>query len=135
MIITKYFIIFSYFVFTYACKKNTDCQNTCYMGQDLCYMKHTFPGEEDEGFCNGGNVFSSGSCLKKKSLGETNCDNDNNFCVTRLCNNNQCKHRTSGCASFSDCVGAFVDYTGDFFKKKLAKVLKFLFKKIMMILK
>lgn len=118
------FIVFIIFIFSpsvFCCKKNTDCQNTCYMGQDLCYMKHTFPGEEDEGFCDGGNVFSSGSCLKKKSLGENSCDNDNNFCVTRLCNNNQCKHRTSGCASFSDCIGAFVDYTGDFFQKETSE--------------
>ena len=75
----------------------------CYMGQDLCYMQHTFPGESDEGFCDGGSFFKkSGTCKNKKSLDQSNCGNINNFCVTRLCNNNVCKHRTGGCASFAD---------------------------------
>jgi hypothetical protein len=98
----------------YACKKNTDCMERCYMGQDLCYMQHTFPGESDEGFCDGGSFFKSGTCKNKKSLDQSNCDNDNNFCVTRLCNNNVCKHRTGGCASVADCVGAAVQGLGDY---------------------
>lgn len=101
-----------------SCKKNTDCMKTCYKGQDLCYMQHTFPGESDEGFCDGGTFFKSGRCKKKKSLNEKSCKNDNNFCVTRLCNNNQCKHRTSGCASVADCVGAATQGLGDFFNKE-----------------
>ena len=62
-----------------SCKKNTDCMKTCYKGQDLCYMQHTFPGESDEGFCDGGTFFKSGRCKKKKSLNEKSCKNDNNF--------------------------------------------------------
>jgi len=97
-----------------ACNKNTDCMKTCYMGQDLCYMQHTFPGEADEGFCKGGSFFSDGNCVKKKSLNKIQCETDNNFCVTRLCSNNKCKHRTSGCASLADCAGSFV--SGDYFQ-------------------
>ena len=100
------------------CKANTDCSYTCYMGQDLCYMEHTFPGESDEGFCMGGTVFSDGTCEKKRSLGESCVDHDNNHCVTRLCDDsNTCRQRTSGCASFSDCIGAAVDSGKDFFQK------------------
>jgi hypothetical protein len=91
------------------------------MGQDLCYMQHTFPGESDEGFCDGGSFFKSGNCKKKKSLNENNCDNDNNFCVTRLCNDNTCKHRTDGCASFSDCIGAAVQGLGDYFQSETSQ--------------
>ena len=81
---------------TKSCKSNTDCSETCYLGQDLCYMAHTFPGESDEGFCMGGTVFSSGTCEKKRSIGESCVDNDNNHCVTRLCESNTCRQTTSG---------------------------------------
>ena len=98
-----------------SCRANTDCSYTCYMGQDLCYMEHTFPGESGEGYCMGGTVFSRGTCEKKRSLGESCVDHDNNHCVTRLCDNsNTCSQRTSGCASFSDCIGAAVDAGKDF---------------------
>ena len=103
------------------CKANTDCSYTCYMGQDLCYMEHTFPGESDEGFCMGGTVFSDGTCEKKRSLGESCVDHDNNHCVTRLCDDsNTCRQRTSGCASFSDCIGAAVDSGKDFFQTEIS---------------
>ena len=95
-------ISFSSVYASQKCKANTDCSYTCYMGQDLCYMEHTFPGESDEGFCMGGSVFSDGTCEKKRSLGESCVDHDNNHCVTRLCDHsNTCRQRTSGCASFS----------------------------------
>ena len=113
--VINYLLITTLWIYsTNACNKNTDCMKTCYMGQDLCYMQHTFPGEADEGFCQGGSFFSDGNCVKKKSLGKTQCDTDNNFCVTRLCNNNKCKHRTGGCASLADCAGAIV--SGDYFQ-------------------
>ena len=54
---------------------------------------------------------TSGTCGKKKSLGEY-CKNaggnyDNNNCVTGLCSDvtGKCEIRTSGCRSFSACVG------------------------------
>ena len=104
-----------------SCRANTDCSYTCYMGQDLCYMEHTFPGESGEGYCMGGTVFSRGTCEKKRSLGESCVDHDNNHCVTRLCDNsNTCSQRTSGCASFSDCIGAAVDAGKDFFQTEIS---------------
>lgn len=115
-------ILFFVFNFTNGCKKNTDCMKRCYKGQDLCYMQHTFPGESDEGFCDGGGVFKSGKCKNKKSYNQKNCDNDNNFCVTRLCNDNTCKHRTGGCASFADCVGAAVQGLGDYLQGETSEV-------------
>jgi hypothetical protein len=120
--ITIIFYIILKFNLIISCKKNTDCMKTCYMGQDLCYMQHTFPDESDEGFCDGGSFLKSGKCKKKKSLDQQQCKNDNNFCVTRLCNSNICKHRTGGCASFSDCVGAAVQGLGDYFQGETSEV-------------
>ena len=66
----------------HGCRSNTDCTNTCYMGQDLCYMEHTFPGETGEGYCMGGTVFSKGNCEKKRSLDESCVDHDNNHSMS-----------------------------------------------------
>ena len=105
----------------HGCRSNTDCSYTCYMGQDLCYMEHNFPGETGEGYCMGGTVVSRGTCEKKRSLGESCVDHDNNHCVTRLCDDsNTCSQRTSGCASFSDCIGAAVDSGKDFFQTEIS---------------
>ena len=67
-----------------GCRSNTDCSYTCYMGQDLCYMEHTFPGETGEGYCMGGTVVSRGTCEKKRSLGESCVDHDNNH-IHHIC--------------------------------------------------
>ena len=62
-----------------------------------------------------------GTCEKKRSLGESCVDHDNNHCVTRLCDDsNTCSQRTSGCASFSDCIGAAVDSGKDFFQTEIS---------------
>lgn len=94
---------------TNGCYSNTDCKST-YTDVDACYMKATYPEGPSEGFCWGGSWPSSGTCKKKKSLGEK-CTNDggnpdNNNCVTKLCDatTHTCKQRTSGCASFGNCL-------------------------------
>ena len=92
--------------------KNTDCMKRCYMGQDLCYMYIHFRWIRWR-ILWWRIFFKSGTCKNKKSLDQSNCGNDNNFCVTRLCNNNVCKHRIKD-ASFADCVGAAVQGLGDY---------------------